>query len=209
MLRYPLFVACALLFGCAKTVDLGQEGAWRDTPLAGADPAKPQTLYEGSVRVIAFTVDETDLYALLESTAAGDRQVSLVACPADHCQSQRRTLFSMSDTGDSLLSSTALLLRKGKLYWLTGRGDPASGVVSCPTLGCPEGPEVLFEGGFITSLVSDGDYVYWLDTIQRSLVRRAADGAGIVESLYQWTSDSSIPARLACRVRGLPLFEQQ
>ena len=196
MPKYPLLIAFTLLSACAKTVDLGQDQSetWRDAPAVGADRTLPQTVYQGGVRVVAFTVDETNLYALLEDFSENDRQLRLVSCPADHCQTQRTTLFSASMEGDvALVSQTELLLAKGKLYWLSGYGDPASGIARCSTAGCSAGPQDLVEtaGPRLMAIATDGDFVYWLDN--EAVMRRAADGTGESESLYRWDIPGPIP----------------
>jgi hypothetical protein len=63
----------ALLMACGgKSVDLGQRDAagfadLADEPQPAADGSpSPQTIYEAEARVIAFTVDETNLWASID-----------------------------------------------------------------------------------------------------------------------------------------------
>src|SRR5262245_21201027 len=85
----------ALLLACSgKSVDLGKRDATgfidlEGEPVPSADDApSPQTIYEGEARVIAYTVDDSTLWALIDTA---DDNGELVSCPFERCRSERQT----------------------------------------------------------------------------------------------------------------------
>jgi hypothetical protein len=182
--------ACALALACGNAVDAGTDGGWRDAPAANADPTQPQTLFHGSERVVTFTVDDTTLFALLQETTG--LQLELVSCPMERCASERTTLFrAEGELENGQLRATPLVLAGGALYWLTRARTAGTGIASCPTSGCPQGPELVVEGEQVLDFTSDGSFVYWLDDGSNSLLRRSVERDSPVELLHEYSWDAT------------------
>jgi hypothetical protein len=155
-----LVVACG-----GSSVDLGQRDAagffdLEGPPVASADGTPtPQTIYEAETRVIAFTVDETKLWALIDSA---DDNGALVSCPIDRCRSERQTLARGVGSFGSMSSSTSLVLASDMLFWIYGEGFPGEGVARCRVSGC-EAPTLAESPQLETNIAGDADHVYWVD----------------------------------------------
>jgi hypothetical protein len=171
----------ALALACGgNTVDLGQRDQRGFSDLEDMPPAAPnaaptpQTIYDGEARLIAYTVDETYLYALLD---VPEDRGQLVRCPIDRCRSERtilaRGVGSEDETG--LSSPTSLFLVSNSLFWLYGTGYPATGVARCSTAGC-EGPTFTEPAQLWGDLAADAAHVYWVDG-EGWLRRWATDGS--------------------------------
>ena len=155
--KYWLILSSILTLGCGGgAVDLGGRDAsgWADAPSEQADPARPQTLFEGKTLVFGLAVDETTLYALLHHPAQDNE---LVSCPIDRCGSERSTLLFYPDAG----VHTPLILMGDRLYWAMLDGGPGQGVASCPLAGC-ETPDVVLSP-IQSDIAGDGEHVYWID----------------------------------------------
>jgi len=189
MAHSKLFLVAALLLGCGSNVSLGDntEERWRDASVAVADRTVPSTVYEGALQVVGFTVDDSDLYVLLENYHADSSRLELVTCPVDQCGSQRRTLFSTAIAKDrGVLSKRALVHIRDQLFWLTEGGTPANAIARCSTLGCQDGPELVYESSGIALLAGDQDFLYWAELESQQIVRRAVDSVAPPQSLYGW-----------------------
>jgi hypothetical protein len=169
----------ALAAACGgSSVDLGQRDktGFSDLPDLPAVSAEgepvPQTIYEGETRVIAYTVDETTLYALLDSP---DDNGQLVSCPIERCRSERQTLVRGVGSFVTQSSSTPLELVSGTLFWIYGVGFPGSGIASCPVSGC-ESPTRAESPALECDIAADAEHVYWIDA-EGWLSRWATDGS--------------------------------
>jgi hypothetical protein len=161
-----LLLACFAL-GCGgNAVDLGHDArGWSDTLEPPSGPATPQTIYEGGERVLAFTIDETTLYALV----AQPDTFELVSCPLDACRSQRTTLYKGPALVYQEIYSTTLMLVSDSIMWrMDDRAEGSfAGIASCLKTGCEE---LTLVPASSQTVATDGEHAYWIDA-QRYVMR--------------------------------------
>lgn len=164
----------------------GSSRSWADTPDEQASTTTAQTIYDsgygnpaGDDGILAFTVDETKLYALVNHWGSYE----LISCPFESCQSQRRVLYSGPRWTIQPLEVNQLILVDGRLFWaVTVAEQDIQGVASCSTEGCalPAITRSSPQRGEDqqSELAGDSKYLYWVDS-ELGLVRLGRDAAAL------------------------------
>lgn len=210
MTKLGIGSAC-LLLACSGTVDAGDRERWSES----IDPAQlssPQTLYEGSASILAYTVDDSRIYALVDDYALIDDTrrtvLRLVSCLFQQC-AQSLTKLAEVPTPPGFLQPTSLHLSNGELFWIQpqmsnpGAQTVLQTVLSCSSSGCPNGARDV---GAHPSLISaahypagatiavDADYIYWWQeqSVMRCSRVECQSPMAVAENVLGHTTSSSV-----------------
>jgi hypothetical protein len=102
--RMPLAWGALTLACSGNTLNMGADEGdhWSDASEVTAGAS--ERIYEGRSRIVAFTVDEENLYALTQSD--GGERLQLQSCPTERCASERATLFDVRLPSASVINGT-------------------------------------------------------------------------------------------------------
>jgi len=195
-----IWVLAALFGGCgARTVHLDETpspGGTTVPPVGGGggfnvDPAVPgaSVVIADQDLVPGFLVDETRVYwHTSNKTRLGGAFVR--SCQKANCASSVTT-YDSKEPGGSMGGSyssgvgfTRLAVDASNLYWASHVDSGFQAISSCPIGGCMGAPRLVRSVTDLSSMVVDGQYLYWTAPSDTAVLRCPLSGcAGAAEAV--------------------------